>query len=711
MLKIIKYLKKSSGVIMLVVGLLFIQAYCDLSLPSYTSDIVNIGIQQGGIQYGVPEVIRESEMNALLAYMSNEEKDFVLSQYERKQASESYQVTEPVYERKNNDEEVTTKLEDMFSLPIMIQLNMSEQSNRSKTTDIPSYETNIQTIKEQMESLPDMVISQAGVQYVKKEYTIIGLDLEKMQMSYIINTGAKMLLLALLAMVIAVTVAYLAARIAAAMSRDLRNQVFKKVVSFSNREFDTFSTASLITRSTNDIQQVQMLVVMLIRMVVYAPILAIGGLIKVLNTNTKMVWILGVAVGAIVCVVLVLFLVAMPRFKKLQTLVDRLNLVTREIITGIPVIRAFGTREHEEKRFDVANVDLKKTNLFVNRAMTFMMPIMMLIMNLVTVLIVWVGADYIGNATMQVGDMMAFIQYAMQIIMSFLMLTMISIMLPRASVSANRIDEVLKTSVTICDPKEGKEFEADKKGCVEFRNVSFRYPNAKEEVLHDITFTARAGQTTAIIGSTGSGKSTLIQLLPRFYDVTSGEILVRGVNVQKVKKHDLRKKIGYVPQKGVLFSGTIESNIKFSDEKMSEEQMIAAANTAQAQEFIQEKPDGYHSSISQGGTNVSGGQKQRLSIARAIAKKPEIYVFDDSFSALDYKTDVALRKALKGQTANSAVIIVAQRISTILHAEQIIVLEEGKIVGIGTHKELIKSCEVYQEIASSQLSKEELKNE
>lgn len=711
MLKIIKYLKKSSGVIMLVVGLLFIQAYCDLSLPSYTSDIVNIGIQQGGIQYGVPEVIRESEMNALLAYMSNEEKDFVLSQYERKQASESYQVTEPVYERKNNDEEVTTKLEDMFSLPIMIQLNMSEQSNRSKTTDIPSYETNIQTIKEQMESLPDMVISQAGVQYVKKEYTIIGLDLEKMQMSYIINTGAKMLLLALLAMVIAVTVAYLAARIAAAMSRDLRNQVFKKVVSFSNREFDTFSTASLITRSTNDIQQVQMLVVMLIRMVVYAPILAIGGLIKVLNTNTKMVWILGVAVGAIVCVVLVLFLVAMPRFKKLQTLVDRLNLVTREIITGIPVIRAFGTREHEEKRFDVANVDLKKTNLFVNRAMTFMMPTMMLIMNLVTVMIVWVGADYIGNATMQVGDMMAFIQYAMQIIMSFLMLTMISIMLPKASVSANRIDEVLKTSVTICDPKEGKEFEADKKGCVEFRNVSFRYPNAKEEVLHDITFTARAGQTTAIIGSTGSGKSTLIQLLPRFYDVTSGEILVRGVNVQKVKKHDLRKKIGYVPQKGVLFSGTIESNIKFSDEKMSEEQMIAAANTAQAQEFIQEKPDGYHSSISQGGTNVSGGQKQRLSIARAIAKKPEIYVFDDSFSALDYKTDVALRKALKGQTANSAVIIVAQRISTILHAEQIIVLEEGKIVGIGTHKELIKSCEVYQEIASSQLSKEELKNE
>lgn len=711
MLKIIKYLKKSSGVIMLVVGLLFIQAYCDLSLPSYTSDIVNIGIQQGGIQYGVPEVIRESEMNALLAYMSNEEKDFVLSQYERKQASESYQVTEPVYERKNNDEEVTTKLEDMFSLPIMIQLNMSEQSNRSKTTDIPSYETNIQTIKEQMESLPDMVISQAGVQYVKKEYTIIGLDLEKMQMSYIINTGAKMLLLALLAMVIAVTVAYLAARIAAAMSRDLRNQVFKKVVSFSNREFDTFSTASLITRSTNDIQQVQMLVVMLIRMVVYAPILAIGGLIKVLNTNTKMVWILGVAVGAIVCVVLVLFLVAMPRFKKLQTLVDRLNLVTREIITGIPVIRAFGTREHEEKRFDVANVDLKKTNLFVNRAMTFMMPTMMLIMNLVTVMIVWVGADYIGNATMQVGDMMAFIQYAMQIIMSFLMLTMISIMLPKASVSANRIDEVLKTSVTICDPKEGKEFEADKKGCVEFRNVSFRYPNAKEEVLHDITFTARAGQTTAIIGSTGSGKSTLIQLLPRFYDVTSGEILVRGVNVQKVKKHDLRKKIGYVPQKGVLFSGTIESNIKFSDEKMSEEQMIAAANTAQAQEFIQEKPDGYHSSISQGGTNVSGGQKQRLSIARAIAKKPEIYVFDDSFSALDYKTDVALRKALKGQTANSAVIIVAQRISTILHAEQIIVLEEGKIVGIGTHKELMKSCEVYQEIASSQLSKEELKNE
>ena len=508
-----------------------------------------------------------------------------------------------------------------------------------------------------------------------------------------------------------VMVGLLASRIAASTGRDLRSGIFKKVVGFSSGEFDKFSTASLITRSTNDIQQIQLVIVMLLRMVLYAPIIGIGGVIKVLNTNVSMSWIIALAVVLISILVFTLFIVAMPKFKMLQNLVDKLNLVTREILTGLPVIRAFSTEKHEEERFDKANRDLTRTNLFVNRAMTLMMPTMMLIMNGVSVLIVWVGANGINDGQMQVGDMMAFIQYTMQIIMAFLMICMISIMLPRASVSASRVDEILTSETMIHDAKNPKKIEDKKDGSVEFDHVSFQYPNAEEDVLHDISFVAEAGKTTAFIGSTGSGKSTLVNLIPRFYDVTGGTIRINGVDIRDVSQHDLREKLGYVSQKGILFSGTIASNIMYGNTKGTEEEMKEAARIAQAEEFIDAKPEQFESPISQGGANVSGGQKQRLSIARAIAKNPDIYIFDDSFSALDYKTDVTLRKALQEHTSNSVVLIVAQRISTILHAEQIIVLDEGKIAGKGTHKELLKNCEVYRQIAMSQLSEEELRRD
>ena len=514
--------------------------------------------------------------------------------------------------------------------------------------------------------------------------------------------------LALLGMAASIMVAFLASRVGASAGRDLRSGVFHKVVGFSNNEFNHFSTASLITRSTNDIQQIQMLIVMLLRMVLYAPILAIGGVLQVMKTNVSMSWIIGLAVIIIAFVVLLLFLVVMPKFKVLQNLVDKLNLVTREILTGLPVIRAFSTEKHEEERFDDANRTLTKTNLFVNRAMTFMMPVMMLVMNGVSVLIVWTGAHGISDGQMQVGDMMAFIQYTMQIIMGFLMLCMISIMLPRAAVAADRVEDVLKSETMIHDPKKEKRFPEDGKGVLTFDHVSFRYPGADEDVLEDITFTAKPGETTAIIGSTGSGKSTLVNLIPRFYDVTSGDITLDGVDIREVKQHELREKLGYVPQKGVLFSGDIASNIMFGNSHGSDDEMIEAAEIAQATEFIDTKPEKYKSPISQGGSNVSGGQKQRLSIARAIAKHPQVFIFDDSFSALDYKTDVTLRRALAEKTSGSTVLIVAQRISTILHAEQIIVLDEGKVAGKGTHAELLKNCPVYREIAESQLSGKEL---
>lgn len=571
-----------------------------------------------------------------------------------------------------------------------------------------SREELVKEIKKEMKDMPDMILEQAAVSYARNAYQDLGMDVDQMQYHYLFTTGGKMIALAFLGMAASVLVCYLASRVGARVGRDLRGRVFRKVVGFSNNEFDHFSTASLITRSTNDIQQVQFLAVMVLRMVLYAPILALGGVYKVFQTNVSMSWIIALAVILIFCVVLVLFVAAMPKFKTLQKLVDRLNLVTREILTGLSVIRAFSTEKHEEERFDTANKNLTRTNLFVNRAMTFMMPTMILIMNGVSVLIVWNGAHGISDGQMQVGDMIAFIQYTMQIIMGFLMICMISIMLPRAGVSADRIQEILTSETVIDDPKEAKAFCKEEAGVLKFDHVSFRYPGADEDVLHDIHFTARPGETTAIIGSTGSGKSTLVNLIPRFYDVTEGTITLDGVDIREVSQHTLRDKIGYVPQKGVLFSGDIASNILFGNPDGGEAVMKEAAQIAQAEEFIEAKSEKYHSHIAQGGSNVSGGQKQRLSIARAIAKRPELFIFDDSFSALDYKTDVALRKALKKKTAQSTVLIVAQRISTILHAEQIIVLDEGKIAGIGTHRELLDSCEVYRQIAASQLSEEEL---
>ena len=566
----------------------------------------------------------------------------------------------------------------------------------------------IDQMEEQMAKLPETMTEQAATVYVKAAYENIGLDTGKMSSSYIMQTGAKMLGLAALGMLASILVGLMASKVAAGIGQGLRRDVFRKVVGFSNAEFDKFSTASLITRSTNDIQQIQLLMVMLLRMVLYAPIMAAGGVWKVFNTNVDMCWIIGLGILMILLVVIALFVLVMPKFEIVQKQIDRLNLVSREILTGLPVIRAFGTQEYEEERFDGANKDLTKTNLFVNRAMTFMMPMMMLIMNAVTVLIVWVGGHSINDGAMQVGDMMAFIQYTMQIIMSFLMICMISVMLPRAAVSAERVDEVLKSQTLIHDPKEAKTFSEEGKGEVCFDHVSFRYPGAEEYVLEDISFTAKPGETTAFIGSTGSGKSTLVNLIPRFYDVTEGKIMIDGEDIREVTQHDLREKIGYVPQKGVLFSGNVASNILYGNPDGTQEEMEEAAKIAQATEFIEHKKKRYQSPISQGGANVSGGQKQRLSIARAIAKHPEIYIFDDSFSALDYKTDVTLRKALKEKTADSTVLIVAQRISTILQAEQIIVLDNGKVVGKGTHKELLKNCEAYYQIASSQLSEKEL---
>ena len=555
------------------------------------------------------------------------------------------------------------------------------------------------------------MIEQAAASYIRNAYEHIGMDVDEIEIRYILSTGGKMLALAALGMVASILVGLMASRIGAGVGRGLRRDVFRKVVGFSNGEFDKFSTASLITRSTNDIQQIQMLVVMILRMVMYAPIMAIGGIWKVFHTNVDMSWIIALAVGIIVSIVAVLFIVVMPKFQIMQKLVDRLNLVSREILTGLQVIRAFGTQKHEEERFDVANKDLVKTNLFVNRAMTLMMPLMMFIMNGIGVLIVWVGGHSINDGAMQVGDMMAFIQYTMQIIMSFLMICMISVMLPRAAVSAERVDEVLKSDTMIHDPKQPKRLSEDGKGEVVFDHVSFRYPGADEDVLHDISFTAKPGETTAFIGSTGCGKSTLVNLIPRFYDVTEGRITIDGKDIREVSQHELREKLGYVPQKGILFSGDIASNIMYGNPEGSEAEMLEAASIAQATEFIEQKKKKYHSAISQGGSNVSGGQKQRLSIARAIAKHPDVYIFDDSFSALDYRTDATLRAALKEKTADSTVMIVAQRISTILHAEQIIVLEDGQIVGKGTHKELLKNCDAYYQIASSQMSEQELEND
>ena len=720
MKKLVKFLKPYAMTIAAIFAVLMMQAYCDLSLPSYTSDIVNVGIQQGGIDDEVPAVLSEKDLQKLTMFMSQEDAELVKDSYTLQTEDTEYDYDGSVYKLKSQvqeDEEVLDELADVMQLPMFISVSAASDSEMAQNMEMfgamPEEQRSaaLEQVKDKMKDVPDMVLTQSVPVYIKSVYQELGVNTDRIQIQYILHTGLKMLGLALLGMAASITVGFLAARVAASTGRDLRSRVFTKVIGFSNAEFDKFSTASLITRSTNDIQQIQMLSVMLLRIVLYAPIQAIGGIIKVFHTNVDMLWIIALGVALVFMIVIVLFIVAMPRFKILQNLVDRLNLVMREILTGLPVIRAFSKERHEEDRFDKANRDLMKTNLFVNRAMTFMMPLMMLVMNGITVLIVWSGASGIDQGQMQVGDMMAFIQYTMQIIMSFLMICMISIMLPRAAVAAERVDEILTSKTAIDDPEEPKHLPENSKGEVTFEHVSFRYPGAEHDILHDLNFVAKPGQTTAIIGSTGCGKSTLINLIPRFYDVTEGHIRVDGMDVREMTQHDLRDKIGYVPQKGVLFSGTIASNILYGNPNGTEEEMKEAASIAQATEFIDEKPQKYESTIAQGGTNVSGGQKQRLSIARAIAKKPEIFIFDDSFSALDYKTDVVLRTALKEKTQDSTVIIVAQRISTILHAEQIIVLDEGKIAGIGTHKELLKSCEAYYQIASSQLSQKELQRD
>ena len=715
MRKIAGYLRRFFLPVLGIVALLVIQAVCDLSLPDYTSKIVNVGIQQGGIENSAPEQIRQSEMEKLLLLVPEESRDAVLEKY-----TLNTEKDPAVYEQKRlsgkEQEDLNGILEKPIFLVYMLESGQVEGMPGEITPEILqgmeaqgiSLDQVMDELDQKLGEMEGSILTQSDILYVQQEYEALGVDVGAIQIQYIVIAGLKMLGLALAAMLATVIVTLLASRTAAGVAKNLRNDVFQKVVSFSNQEFEKFSTASLITRSTNDIQQIQMLLVLLLRIVFYAPIVAVGGCVMALQKNSSMFWVIGVAMVAVLSLVVVLFSITMPRFKLMQKLVDKLNLVSREILSGLWVIRAFGTQKYEEKRFDGVNRDLTKTNLFVNRVMTCMMPAMMLTMNAVTVLIVWVGADKINAGGMQVGDLMAFIQYTMQIVMSFLMISMMSIMLPRATVSANRIQEVLETEVEIADPARPEDFVPSKTGEVEFQDVSFRYPGADEDVLENITFTAKKGETTAFIGSTGSGKSTLVNLIPRFYDATKGSILVNGRDVREVTQHELRARIGYVPQKGVLFSGTIESNLKYGGDSISDRDMEQAAQIAQATEFIGAKPDGYQSEISQGGGNVSGGQKQRLSIARAIAKHPEIYIFDDSFSALDYKTDVALRKELKEKTAGATVLIVAQRISTILHAEQIIVLDEGKIVGKGTHEELLQSCEVYQQIALSQLSKEEL---
>ena len=707
MKKLFGFLKPYALQVVVIICVLMVQAYCDLSLPAYTSDIVNVGIQQSGIDEKVPEALAGEDLNLILAFVPEEDRAEVADAYEESSDSYDYEGTVmALKEQVKEDDSQLEELSDQMGLPMVMAMAAEESGINMNGAEGMTGEGS-----GQMEDLPDSMVEQAVAAYIQSAYEKIGIDVGDISSRYILSTGGKMLLLAGLGMAASILVGLMASRVGAGLGRSLRERVFRKVVGFSNGEFDKFSTASLITRSTNDIQQIQLLTVMILRMVLYAPIMAIGGIWNVFHTNVDMSWIIALAVVLIFLLVAVLFAVVMPKFRILQNLVDRLNLVSREILTGLSVIRAFGTEKHEEERFDDANKDLTRANLFVNRAMTFMMPTMMLIMNAISVLIVWVGGHSIDEGTMQVGDMMAFIQYTMQIIMAFLMICMISVMLPRAAVSAERVDGVLESHTLINDPEDPEKLPEESKGQVVFDHVSFRYPGAEEDVLEDISFTAEPGQTTAIIGSTGCGKSTLVNLIPRFYDVTEGSIRLDGHDIRNLTQHDLREKLGYVPQKGVLFSGDIASNILFGNPDGTDEEMEEAARIAQATEFIEAKKRQYHSHIAQGGSNVSGGQKQRLSIARAIAKHPAVYIFDDSFSALDYKTDVALRGALKEKTEDSTVIIVAQRISTIMHAEQILVLDDGKIVGKGTHKELLRDCPEYYQIASSQLSEKELEQD
>ena len=742
-MRFFKNFKGHMPMVFTIIAFLFIQAMCDLSLPDYTASLIDTGINNSGIEYATPEKISEESYQGIAMWMTDKEKSKWESAY-KKQSNGNYKL-------KDKSKENMEKLDKTFSEPILVYSMISQtqdkkSDNENAGQDMSEYMKEIDmdsldnqtkmdlaavqngtmtqeqfmaahfdlirdTVRDKMgaaiDSMGDSLVQSSAISFVKKEYKKIGVDVEAKQFSYLWSTGAKMLAMALLMTVSAIIVGFLASKVSASIGKELREKVFNKVLEFSDAEINKFSTASLITRSTNDVQQIQMVCVMLLRMVAYAPILAVGGIIMVIKTHSGMEWIIVVAVAALLCLVAILMALAMPKFKIMQDLVDRVNLVSREILTGIPVIRAFSREKKEEERFDVANKSLTKVMLFTNRVMTFMMPLMMMVMYGITILIEWVASHRIDQGALEVGSMTAFITYTMQIVMSFLMITMVSIMLPRATVAAERIDDVLDTDVSIKDKKEAKMLDAPK-GIVEFKNVDFKYPDGDTNVLEGIDFIAKPGETTAIIGSTGSGKSTVAKLIPRFYDVTEGQITIDGIDVKDLSQKSIRDNIGYVPQKGILFSGTIASNIKYGAENASDEQMLEAATIAQATEFIDCKEEKYDSPISQGGTNVSGGQKQRLSIARAIAKNPRIYIFDDSFSALDFKTDAALRKALSPKVKESTVIIVAQRISTVLQAKKIIVLDDGKMVGKGTHKELMKNCEVYKQIASSQMSEAEL---
>ncbi len=713
---ILGYLRNSWRAVCIIVALLVVQAYCDLTLPTYMSDIVDVGIQQNGISDAVPERIRQNSMTDLELFMTDDE---------AQQMEDAYAVQDDGDYALRDDltDEERESLSDAMGVPMAIVYQMGQQSDGDSayTTEQLQAALSMGLITkdellelrdqalEQVGAISDSTIQQIAAQYIEEEYDAMGVNIGKIRNNYLLSTGGKMLLLAALSVLAAVIVGLIASRVGAGIGRNLREQVFGKVLYFSNAEMNQFSTASLITRCTNDIQQVQMVTVMLLRMVLYAPIVAIGGVIKVASTQTGMGWIIVVAVVVIVGVISVLVSISMPKFKKMQSLVDRLNLVSREILTGVMPIRAFSREKHEEERFDDANTELKRTQLFTNRVMTFMMPMMMVTMNCVTIMIVWFGSNGVDAGNLQVGDMMAFINYTMMIVMAFMMLTMISIMLPRAGVAAGRINEVLQVEPTIRDSDMAASAEkTDWNGRICFEDVSFRFPGAENHALEHISFVAEPGKTTAIIGSTGSGKTTLLNLIPRFYDVTEGRVTLDGVDIRDIRQETLRDQLGYVPQKGMLFSGDIESNLKFAGEAITDDNMKQAAEIAQATEFIDGKVDGYQSQIAQGGSNVSGGQKQRLSIARAVAKHPKVFLFDDSFSALDYKTDSALRRALAQNVGDATILIVAQRISTILHADQIIVLNEGRIDGIGTHEELLRSCRTYREIAESQLSAREL---
>ncbi len=721
MLKVFKYLKSSIFSVLAIILLLFVQAYLDLTLPDYTSKIVNVGVQQGGIENAAIEQIGENTLDTLVMFMDNKDREYILNHYEK---SDTYKG-EDIYSLKEDSN--TDKISSIMAEPMMILSYASSNSSSDSNVsfDLPEgvtlqqalsmmsdsdREKMLQSIDEKIKDIPDTIVEQAAVSYVKTEYQRIGIDTDQIQTMYIFKVGLIMLGLAAATMAIGILIVFIGSRMAARLARTLRHKVFTKVVGFSKNEIKTYGQSSLITRTTNDVQQVQMVVVFLFRVVFFAPIIGIGGVMKAMNTNADMTYIIAIAVLAILAVVVVLFAIAMPKFNRVQKLIDKLNLVTREILSGLPVIRAFSNERYEEERFEEANKRLTKVNLFINRAMSFMMPVMMLIMNFVCLIIVYNGAHGVDTGAMQVGDIMAYIQYTMQIIMAFLMISMMSIMLPRANVSAKRIMEIIETPDTIYNSDHLVEFRPEARGKVEFKNVSFRYPDADYDVITDVDLVANPGETTAFIGSTGSGKSTLINLIPRFYDVTDGELLVDGVNIKDVDLHELREKIGFVPQKGILFTGTIKDNIKYGNDKISDKAVEKALDVAQATEFVSKLKGGVDYDISQGGTNVSGGQKQRLSIARAIAKDPDIYVFDDSFSALDFKTDAKLRGELAKITKNKTVLIVAQRISTIMNADKIVVLDEGRVVGIGTHKELMKNCTVYKEIALSQLSKEELEN-